>query len=168
MSKKVNFNKELVDLIEKKTFPVAFRESITEEEVKKATEIEMKDGKEVKKVREDLLPRETVGTVLIACAVRYVADEPADGFYVKLLVDLIQDVKKDPRECELKEKLNRFVGKLIKESTLIRKGEAKKGIYASWVLAQVSEEMGVVPEGIDTRGEELRMIKPEAKPEVKK
>lgn len=144
-NKEVDFNKILVDVMTGEPLEKAMA---TKEDLMKATVTETVDGKEVKKIDKTKLPRETVGTVLMTCISRYIADDPDDGFYIRILVDLIREAQARPHKMELKEKLTKFLKKFIKESTRIKKDDKESGVYQAWLMAQVAEEIGVGPEGL--------------------
>lgn len=149
----IDFNKEIVDLMDHTPFPTAYR---TPEAIAAATVEVEEDGQKVQVFKEELLPKETIGRVMVNCASKYLADDVGEGFYLKILVDLIRDVELHPREVEIKEKLKQFIIKMMTESVLVVKdGKYKSGVYHAWVIAQALQECGLIPNDIEMAGEDM-------------
>lgn len=129
----MNLDKELIHIKTRKTYPKSF---ITDEEKELAID-------QTGKFNEDLLPRETVGNVILNCLALVPVETKLDGFYSNTIAQRIFD---DQREIELKEKLKKFLTSLLERAIMqyVSKDDKTemKGVYAGWVISQVLEEVG--------------------------
>jgi hypothetical protein len=107
-----------------------------------------KDGNKIEIPDIDKLERETVGNIILNCLATYVADDKREGFYINMIAHSIitGDIK-----IEFKEKLKTFILKVLDEATARKvkerdengvDKEVDKGMYHSWVIAQVKKELG--------------------------
>lgn len=87
------------------------------------------------------LPPDTVRNVILNCLATYAVTDKRESFYVYNLGRIILDGNTIP------EKYLKFLEKVLNTQTLQTndKGETK-GIYFSWVIAQVLEELGLAQE----------------------
>ena len=94
----------------------------------------------------DKLSRETVGNIVMNCLSNYVAKDKKDGWYISLIAQSI--ISSENGKIELKDKLNNFLIELLEDQVMKREIDDKwkeetKGLYASWAIVQVLEELGV-------------------------
>lgn len=94
------------------------------------------------------LPRETVGNILINCLANYPVNDKKEVFSVQATAAWITDESED--KPLLPEKLKNFLVKQVLPEMTYRKAEddngkqqPNKGIYVSWIMAQVYNELGV-------------------------
>jgi len=89
------------------------------------------------------LERETVGNIILNCLANYVVKDRKEGFYINLIA---QSILSGDEKVELKDKLKNFLIDVLDEMTLRREKdengkEMQKGLYASWAIWQVKEEI---------------------------
>lgn len=112
----------------------------------------VKEEKGIESVKISDLPRETVGNVILNSLSNYVVADNKEVFLVMATASWVND--ESPDKEDLPEKLKKFLVRQVLPSMVYRKGEKldnqpqekDKGIYSSWVIAQVYEAMGVKEE----------------------
>lgn len=95
------------------------------------------------------LPDETVRNVLLNALSTYSTKDKKEILYVQAIANVILDGE----SIELKDKLHRFLIEVIYDQTYSkvdddegRKAGKTKGIYFSWVMSQVLDELGIKEE----------------------
>ena len=92
------------------------------------------------------LPNETVRSVVLNCLAAYPVSDKREVFYLNAIAGSV--LEKD--EVEFKEKYQKFLVKVLEESTFRKEKDGEKdvikGIYFGWVIAQVLDELGLTPE----------------------
>lgn len=92
---------------------------------------------------DNLLPKETVGNVILNCLAMIPGETKIHGFYANAIAQLIFG---DEREIELKDKFKTFLSSHLEKSIIktIKNGDKEevRGLYAGWIISQVLEEMG--------------------------
>ena len=93
----------------------------------------------------DKLPRETVKNVCINALANYSVKDKKEIFYVNTTAQAILGAEGD--QVELKEKIKKFLIDVLYAATVQEddKGSAS-GMYFSWVIVQVLDELGVAEE----------------------
>ena len=154
---KINFNKEVIDLITDQPFLAKYKSQ--EDFIKATIQIKDKDGKEVNKIDEKKLHKETIGRVLIVCIANFIENDLSDGFYAKQIVNIIKGAEEGPEDerHELKDKLMNYIERVIKQS-VIREVDGKvRGVYPAWILVQVAVATGLATD--ETQQEVIEKIK---------
>lgn len=138
----MNLKKQITTL-RGETYPMSYPSETDIELVKKEkgiTEVLMTD-----------LPRETVENVLINCLTNYAVKDKKEVFLVQSAA-LWVNSHEETKEL-ITEKIKNFLGnKVLPQSTLRTEkdgdaeAEKKVGLYASWVMAQVYNELGIEQE----------------------
>ena len=88
----------------------------------------------------DKLPRETVRNVLLNCLANYAIKDKKDIFYVQTCA---QAIIGEEETVELKDKFHKFLIEVVYDMTLREDKGEKVGLYYSWVMAQVLDELGI-------------------------
>lgn len=95
------------------------------------------------------LEPETVGNIILNSLFNYIVKDKKEGYYLTIIAQLILS---SDGEIEFKDKLKNFLVDVLNNQMLRRemevdeKGiekEVVKGLYASWAIIQVLEELGV-------------------------
>ena len=89
------------------------------------------------------LEKETVGNIILNCLANYIVKDRKEGFYINLIA---QSILSGDEKIELKDKVKNFLIDVLDEMTLRREKnkdgkEEQKGLYASWAIWQVKEEI---------------------------
>lgn len=138
-NKKPNLKREIKTL-KGEVCPMSFP---TELDLKK-----IKTDKDVKDVKLDDLPRETVQNILINSLANF---EPADRKGVFMVNQVASWVMEDEeKRGELKDKYFTFLTEEVLEQATVKRTkknpeekEEVKGLYSAWCIAQVYDELGV-------------------------
>lgn len=144
VNKKPNLKREIKTL-KGELCPMSFP---TEADIKK-----IRDEKDIKDVKFDDLPRETVQNVLINALANY---EPSDRKEVFMINEVASWVMADDEERgELKDKFFKFLtDEVLEQATIIKsdtvepkkpgeKAKKSEGLYSAWCIGQVYDELGV-------------------------
>lgn len=89
------------------------------------------------------LERETIGNIILNCLANYIVKDRKEGFYINLIANKL--LSKDDK-IELDDEVKKFLIDVLDEMTLRREKdengkEIQKGLYASWAIWQVKEEI---------------------------
>lgn len=98
------------------------------------------------KIDIEKLPDETVGNVIMVCIGEFPITHRKQTFMVNSVAQEILKAKKG--EVDLNKMLKDFLVEVLYDSIIQKKEdkdgkEVKEGYYASWVISQVLDEMGI-------------------------
>ena len=96
------------------------------------------------KIDMNSVPRETVKNVVINCLAQYIVKDRKEMFYVNTTAQAVLGAEGDT--FELKDKFQKFLIEVLYSAIVQEKDGQQSGVYYSWVVGQVLEELGVSEE----------------------
>jgi len=133
----MNLKKELVAL-KGNTYPMSYPGNLDIEKVKKEKGIEQVTSEE--------LPHETAENVIINCLANYAISDKKEAF---LLQSVATFINSSEEQTELPERLKNFLGNQVLPYSTLRRSvdrdgqEQTHGMYASWVIVQIYNILGI-------------------------
>ena len=129
----MKFSKEIINLKTGKPYQKALTVEERDENIKE-------NGKfDITKVE-----NETVGNVILHCLSFYSGEDKISGFYANMLA---QKILNNESEIEITEPIKKYLSKIL-DKCIIKveknpKGEEQVvGLYQSWILSQIFQEIG--------------------------